>query len=253
MKNYNSKIFWHFTGGPDLKGLSDGEWENIKSPKDAKAHGLKDEGEAFKNLTKILSSKILKATAFEKIFGNRKTSPFCCVTDIPLSYLNLHQEYYGDVAIGFKSDKIYPDFNPVLYLNVKELYEVIYEVDEGVERWTEEEVKEYGLLDASNSPTKNEDGTYNVGYVKTRYVDTERPYDQFFLNLIKPTKFSDHPGESFYQEREWRKTGHFFFDYEDVAAVIVPQSHIDKVSDFLSSIDEAKGISLMSWEFLDKT
>jgi len=150
MKNYNSKIFWHFTGGPVLPK----DKNNPKSPKEALNHGLKDLEKAYQNLELIIDSKYLKASSEESIFGNRKTSPFCCVTDIPLSYLNLHQEYYGDVAIGFKSDKIYPDFNPVLYLNVKELYEVIYEVDEGVERWTEEEVKEYGLLDASNSPTK---------------------------------------------------------------------------------------------------
>jgi len=248
MKNYNSKIFWHFTGGPVLPNVE----TTPKSPKEALKHGLKDLKEAYNNLELIIKSKYLKASCNESIFGNRKTSPFCCVTDIPLVYLHQHQQYYGDVAIGFKSDMIYRDFNPVLYLNVKELYEVISEVDTGVEKWTEEEVEKYGLLNVANPPTKNEDGTYNVAFVKTRYVDTDRPYDQFLLNLIKPTKFSDDAGESFYQEREWRALDNFHFEYKDIAAIIVPESHIDKASDLLTGIGEAKEISLMSWEFLDK-
>lgn len=253
MRNYNSKIFWHFTGGPDLSGLTDEEWEKIKSPKDTVSHGLKEKGLAFQNLTNILSSKKLKATAFEKLFGNRKTAEFCCVTDIPLSFLNLHKEYYGSIAIGFKSDKIYSDFNPVLYLKKKDLYKVIVEKKQGVEKWTEEEVRKHGLLDVVNAPLKNEDGTYNVDFVYSSFIDTDRRYDQFLLDLMKPTSFSDKPGESFYQEREWRKIEDFYFDYIDVAAIIVPQSYIDTASDFLSGIDEAKEISLMSWEFLEKT
>lgn len=253
MKNYNSKIFWHFTGGPDLSNLTDEEWQGIKVPDDALKYGLREEEEAFNNLKGILESRELLATAYEKVFGNRKTAQFCCVTDIPLSYLDQHKEYYGTIAVGFKSEKIYREFNPVLYLKVKELYKVIVEEKNGIEKWTEEEVRKYGLLDVVNKPPKNEDGTYNVDFVSSSFVPTDRPYDQFILDLMKPTGFSDKPGESFYQEREWRKIGKFEFKYQDVAAIIVSQSYIDEISDFLSGIEEAKGISLMSWEFLEKT
>ena len=122
-----------------------------------------------------------------------------------------------------------------------------------MEKWTEEEVKEHGLLNVANPTSKNEDGTHNVAFVKKQFVDTERPYDQLLLNLIKPTKFSKDAGESFYQEREWRANRKFYFSYEDIAAIMVPQTYIDRASNLLTEIDEAKGISLMSWEFLEIT
>lgn len=57
MKNYNSKIFWHFTGGPDLSGLSDDEWEDIISPNDLiNLKDLRSEEDAWNALKGIIES-----------------------------------------------------------------------------------------------------------------------------------------------------------------------------------------------------
>jgi len=51
---------------------------------------------------------------------------------------------------------------------------------------------------------------------------------------MKFSFFSDEVDESFYQEKEWRKIGNFYFENDDIEAVIVPKNHIDQIVSFLN-------------------
>ncbi|MEC9487936.1 MAG: abortive infection system antitoxin AbiGi family protein [Halanaerobium sp.] len=113
MQQYNSTIYWHFTGSPDNI-----DWGKVSQPHDILAEGKpKDEEQAAGILERILKSRKILSSCSESIFGEMKTMEFCSVCDIPLKDLYFHAEYYGKVAIGFRPAKIHSHFNPVLYLD----------------------------------------------------------------------------------------------------------------------------------------
>ena len=66
MKNYYSKIFWHFTGGPDLSDLTDEEWKDLSSPNSViSLRELRPMEEAWDALKSIIESRELWATSFD--------------------------------------------------------------------------------------------------------------------------------------------------------------------------------------------
>ncbi|MCX6338640.1 MAG: abortive infection system antitoxin AbiGi family protein [Candidatus Aureabacteria bacterium] len=74
--------------------------------------------------------------------------------------------------------------------------------------------------------------------------------DRYFANHLKVTTFSPQVGESFYQEREWRHIGDFFFLRNSVEAVIVPRRLRKKAQEFMLSSNDYSHVSVLTWEFL---
>lgn len=248
MNNISSKIFWHFTGSP-----SDLVWNNIYKPSDIIKFGkLKSLDEAINILKMIIESKTLKAKASEYLFDDRETSKFCCVTDIPLKFLDQHKDYYGKVAIGFSSKKIYENFNPVLYLKRSEFLSNSLELVE-TDPW-KIRLEDLGIThdDAINNDfTPNPDGTYSIPFQKLT-IEIEEKLKKYLTNYIKFSYFSDEAGESFYQEKEWRKIGNFYFDHNDIEAVIVPKNNIDLITSYLTRM-QINQVSILSWDVIEKS
>jgi hypothetical protein len=229
-QSYFSNIYWHFTGSPVNL-----DWSKIKMPKDILANDkkIKDDKVAIEHLFEILDSKRLMATAVEKIEDIYETEKFCCVTDIPLKDLLLHNKYYGNVAIGFKPNIIHKLFNPVLYLNESFLYQK--------------------KINISHEYKENKDGKSTLKFFTEEIIQpNQEKLNKHFLNHVKFTVFSDKEDESFYQEREWRKIGDFNFEFSDIVALIFPKNEMKTVFEKLSkySLDE---ISILSWELIENS
>lgn len=247
MTNLNSRIFWHFTGSPG--GV---EWGQIKYPKEIiKNKKPKSPLDSFEIVKKIFNNKSLLAKCVEKVYGNRKTEKFCCVTDIPINHLNKHKEFYGEVAIGFNSNKIYKKFNPVLYIPKADIIKNAIEVIETIENVKIEELGLDPETAIRSEFTDNKDGTWAMPSTIIQYAKNS-PLEKYLLNHLKITSFSDEPDQSFYQEKEWRKIGNFDFEHDDVEAIIVPKSLINESISFLNSI-RLTNISIISWDIISKS
>ncbi|WCK52683.1 abortive infection system antitoxin AbiGi family protein [Aneurinibacillus sp. Ricciae_BoGa-3] len=110
-QRYYSKIYWHFTGSPNVN------WHLVKNPEDINKYGPpKADRASYEILLRILDTKKLLAKSTEKIGEGIITDKFCSTTDIPFKDLVTHAPYYGKVAIGYKAHAIQKCFMPVLYL-----------------------------------------------------------------------------------------------------------------------------------------
>lgn len=234
---YYSNIYWHFTGSP-----KDINWSLIYCPKDIKKYGSpKTDEECLIILDSIIKSKTLLAKSKETIDAHIITDPFCCVTDIPIQNLEEHTQYYGNIAIGFKHNQVHKQFNPVLYIpknllpvRSKKANEYIYPA--------------LGLVGGFSSIFGKGNGLIGMGSPIT--IDEEK-VGSYIINHFKITSFSDKSGETFYREREWRKTGDFQFEYDDIAAIIVPKGSFSSVKNIIGKIG-ITDISILTWELLEK-
>jgi hypothetical protein len=246
----NSKIFWHFVGSPEKI-----DWKRLKKPKDILLGGKpKSNDKSWEILTKILESKKLLATCNEKLYGYRETDKFCCVTDLSFKSLLYHRSHYGNVAIGFRSSKVYSNFKPVLYTPIESFLRHAVEVKELDEEFTLEQLQTFGM---------NEEDILRSGYIKTSsgtYKGTSTlidyaknsPLEKYLLNFVKGTEFAEEPGESFYEEKEWRKVGDFHFDFEDISAIVIP---VDLTGDAIALFGRLSinGASILTWEVIEKS
>jgi hypothetical protein len=232
MNYYYSNIYWHFTGSP--KNIA---WDRIFQPKDILSHGkTKTNTECLHILTSILDSATLLAKSKETIDKHIISESFCCVTDIPIQNLHEHKKYYGNVAIGFKHDKIHKQFNPVLYIPKEILPTKLLE--------GESYFPFLGLGGGIGS-------IFLSGKRRPKVAIDEEKLGSHLINHFKLTSFSNKPGETFYREREWRKIGDFNFALDDVAAIIVPTKLVPKVNAFLDA-SRKYDISILTWELLAK-
>ncbi|WP_226034860.1 abortive infection system antitoxin AbiGi family protein [Aquibacillus saliphilus] len=224
---YYSNIYWHFTGGPVSK---DGDiiWHNYRGLKEVRDHTkLRNPELAMDNLKNIIEKKVLKATTTEKVAEEVETEKFCCVCDIPLNDLTYHRGYYGDYAIGFNSKKVHENFHPVLYLDPYHA-----------------KINHQNIVIDPNSVVQsdNEDPLLwdLVGIKK------ENP----LLNFLKLTNFASDYDGTFYGEREWRCLEDFFFNQEEVEAIIVPKEEIKQINRHLNK-HGYNNVSIMSWELIE--
>ncbi len=221
-----SNIFWHFTGAPKFKVEA-----KINKPGDMiNSQYIKKEKtdkEALNILKKILVEKKLLATSIEEVIKDIESKSFCCVCDLPLHDLTTHSKYYGNVAIGFSSESIYKNFNPVFYINIEKL-EILSEI-----------------CNKDNNIFRNK---------SNRTSSTSKPKlsSVQFKNYIKITDFNEATNETFYREKEWRCLENYNFKYEDVSALIVPKKFISEIGDYLIK-QNYKNVSIISWEFIEKT
>ena len=123
-----SKILWHFTGGP--------KWNTTKNCQERKP---KPAAEAYGALLSILGSKEFRLGEYHEVVKVRlpklrynkqtrkkeertnrvvemRSSPVCCLSDIPIAHLSYHAARYGKIAIGFHREAaVRHGFNPVFY------------------------------------------------------------------------------------------------------------------------------------------
>lgn len=220
---YYSNIYWHFTGGPVSK---EGEvvWHHYRCLHEVKQNTvLKTPEEAMDNLKNILHTKTLKATCTELIYGETETEKFCCVCDIPLDDLTFHQEYYGDYAVGFNSNKIHKNFHPVLYFepHLAKILNIEASMKD-IQAESEEQLFEMIGIHKGNP----------------------------LINFLKLTHFDPDYEDSFYGEREWRCLKDFHFDYGDVEAIIVPKQQVNEIIHYIKKLGY-QNISVLSWDFIE--
>jgi hypothetical protein len=156
------------------------------------------------------------------------------------------------VAIGFSSKKIYENFNPVLYLKRSEFLNNSLEFVD-TDPW-KVRLEDLGMTHndgINNDFTPNPDGTYSIPFQKVT-LEIEEGLKKYLTNYLKFSFFSDEIGESFYQEKEWRKIGNFYFEYDDIEAVIVPKNHIDQIASSLTE-GEINQVSILSWDLIEKS
>ncbi|MBB6451954.1 DNA-directed RNA polymerase subunit N (RpoN/RPB10) [Salirhabdus euzebyi] len=216
---FYSNVYWHFTGGPVSK---DGSivWHHYRCLREVKKNSvLRDPKEAMENLKNIINTRVLKATTTEKILDKVETEKFCCVCDIPLKDLTFHRQYYGDYAVGFNSIKIHKNFHPVLYF----------------EPLPTKIIKSNKLLHSKETEVLDMLG-----------INNHNP----LINFLKITHFDVDYDDTFYGEREWRCLNHFYFDKEDVEAVIVPKNEVNIINNYLNHMGY-NNISVLSWDLIE--
>lgn len=215
-----------------------------------RGYKVKSSEESFQVALDILRSKEFWATAKENL-GWDNSHAFCCVTDIPLKDLPNHAAYYGTTAIGFSANAIHrpcptPDdcyeWHPVLYLSKQA---VIQPYDEAF--------LASRLSDLSQQVPDP--------WIRDGLIQGERATRMLFsllIDSVKFTEFSSVPGESFYQEREWRHIGNWKFDAEDVEIFVVPegqdahgQSYVRQAKQFLAA-QGMDHVSVIAWDTLER-
>lgn len=270
-----SKILWHFTGGPVWNEKSNKQ--GIK-PKPAK--------KSYEALRAIISSKILKTGKYHEVVktiipekrefnikkgsfdikknvrATIKSSPVCCVAEIPIQHLNYHSERYGKMAIGFHRDSVIKaGFNPVMYTleesflskKIHDAYSLINNFDSS---WADAEIDEIEtemenlldecMIDEAIDVTGAKDA---ISEMESELNETELYYKEI-LAYIKTFKKSEF--DSIYCEREWRSTEDYKFDLTDIAMIVLPKK-VGKnnfYSPFTSKTTLPRTIPILSWEDL---
>lgn len=241
---HTSNIYWHFTGSPENV-----DWHSSSSPNKI-SKDPKLDSRAFDILKKIIETKKLIASATEQIFKGIETDKFCCVTDIPLKDLISHTKTYGKVAIGFSAKRIHTSlFNPVLYIPRKFL--PIHQSDLSKKTYLIPAIPELEILCLNLGFEKASNDTWRIPALVKPVSRDKSLYPKHFINHLKITEFSDIIGESFYQEREWRKIGDFYFDYSDVESIIIPNEFLTELYDFFT--ERSLSIPIMTWNIIEKT
>jgi len=243
-QRYYSNIYWHFTGSPE--GV---DWSVARCPKDITAQNpVLDDEKACNIFQLILETSTLKATCSEKISETLVTDKFCCVTDIPLKDLPSHAPYYGKVAIGFKAESIHKHFVPVLYIPQQNLPAVSKFVpNRQLQEMAGEFLQYSGGFQEQQAMKLLSQAAHNPEEIK---VIDEAQVGGFYSNFVKITDFSSDPANTYYREREWRGIGDFNFSYEDIEAVVAPESVLSSIKEKLSKLGITH-INVISWEFIE--
>lgn len=278
-----SKILWHFTGGP--------LWSESLSKQESEPKPM---NLSFDVLIKILKSKQLRVSNYselvrvivpemlcwnseqqkvdkkhnvEKII---KSSPVCCLADIPIQHLNFHSKRYGKFAIGFhRQSAIKHNFNPVLYSLVDspivssifsglstinsstETFHIKKDINE-IDRILGGIQKKIDELDHYSSSIYKEDFDFKLAIeeeIKTleSHIDDAKKSISDFVAFVKT--FTEDEFNSIYCEREWRSITPYNFTFEDIAMIVLPKEG----GYFENLIDQdilPKYISIIAWEDL---
>ncbi len=192
LQRFSSKVLWHFTGRN--KGLP----------------------EALKNLEAIIDSGEIKATHQCQVsMPSGKLRPgglAACMCDIPFRDLRIHVLRYREVGIAcWKPHAVEHGFNPVFYVHrthplLEHAEKLLTRSDALAEPYKElvECLDEYNTL---------------VGtFVKVSDLQSSPTWDD-------PS--ADETGRNnFYYEREWRSPYTWKLQQGDVAALMIPESHV---------------------------
>ena len=269
-----SKILWHFTGGPVWNENTNKQGESLKPPR-----------ESYKALNCILKSEelrlgqyhgIVKVIIPKKRVFNRKTkksevkenvpvviksSPVCCIADIPIQHLNYHAERYGKMAIGFhRQSVVEAGFNPVMYtLEHSSLSKTVYDgfssIDDLDPWWAKSALKDLELEIEGVHADNEIDGDIDASEVSSAIDDMETTGEEIreyyhdilaFIETFEPKEF-----DSIYCEREWRSTSSFKFNTENIAMIVLPKKgKKNYLKDFLLTTTLPRSVPVLSWEDL---
>ena len=274
-----SKILWHFTGGP--------KWDTDNHRQMDKPKSMK---ESYDILIKILKTSILKTSEYSEIVRviipeiyvfNRelkkrekktnverliKSSPVCCLADIPIQHLDFHSYRYGNFAIGFHRESIIKGgFNPVLYsLQNSSVTNAIYAGFSQLES-TDIDSLNMAANDISNSIDETQDvlDENEIDHTIDHWDqanDLERGVSEMETSIEKTKQsindivafvksFEANEFNTIYCEREWRAIKPFHFSNNDIAMVVMPKSN-GFFEDLISRELLPKSVPIVPWEDL---
>ncbi|MBI5656729.1 MAG: hypothetical protein HZC44_07895 [Geobacter sp.] len=270
-----SKILWHFTGGPIWDNNLNKQGKELKSTQAAfKALcGIIDSKElrtgSYHELVKVVVSKIRQYNTVTKTFETKenqpviiKSSPVCCVADIPIQHLSYHSRRYGKMAIGFyRSSGVKAGFNPVMYtLEHSSLSNSLhdgYRAIESTDPWSAKSALEDLESNASEILEENKvDDAIDISSVESELDCIEVGYERVkknyenFLAYVKT--FDQSEFDSIYCEREWRCTCTFIFDVKDIAMVVLPKDQDGRnyYEEFIKIASLPRNVPILCWEDL---
>ena len=250
-----SKILWHFTGGP--------RWSAKKNSQERRP---KPDTEAYAALLSIVDSRQLRLGAYREVVKVQvpessrkerknqeapanepmkivelKSSPVCCVADIPIAHLSYHAGRYGKIAIGFHREAaVRGGFNPVFYSLqsssvLRSLYQGFAELREfGAEgAWSiarrvasdleDLECAHGHAVDMSTGEAYGvQSDIEDIGDIVAKALKELRR----FLAYVKT--FNGDEFSTIYPEREWRSVNPFTFKLSDVAMIVLPKEGGDE-------------------------
>ena len=243
-----SKILWHFTGGP--------RWDEAKQRQGVRR---KKPSDAYKALRLILKTKNLRLGQYHefvkakynvrvtdpktKAVGREprealiKSTPVCCLADIPIAHLSYHARRYGKFAIGFhRSAVVKHKFSPVFYvLNEAQPLQSLRRCFSGLEAISDEaqylDVDRYAediMCEQGHSADDSSHGLRDIGDAfESIGEDAKKAQSELRDSLAFVKTFSQNEFSTVYCEREWRSTKEFTFELDDVAMIVLPKQGPD--------------------------
>lgn len=222
LQRFSTKVLWHFTGYN------------------------KTEEEAFSILKKIIVENTLNVSKepFKiKMPSGKERNAFCssCMCDIPFKDLRIHTSRYGHYGIAFKKINSIKNghFNPVFY--IQHDHHLFKQAEKILDAFDNEETNivlnnhalhEYLMIIGTYTKRSNLIREISIG---DPVVDTEQ-------------------NNNFYYEREWRSAYTWKFNARDLAAIMLPQKHLEEMKDFLntnSSLKSFNSLPLISFEMVE--
>lgn len=270
-----SKILWHFTGGPLWDASTNKQLKELKPARsgyDALNAILASEElrvGSYHEIVKVIVPKKRKYNISTKKFETLlnqpvevKSSPVCCVADIPLQHISYHANRYGKIAIGFHRKAIVrAGFNPVMYtLEHTALLNSLYSGYTAIDGTDPYDAKtelenfcdEIRTLLEENNVDESVD-PFDVEMALDYISDANKTIDEGYKKLLAHIKtFDEREFDSIYCEREWRSTIPFKFRTEDIAIIILPrnQDEFNYYDDFLGKTNLPRKITIAAWEDL---
>jgi len=280
-----SRILWHFTGGPKWNTSKDCQEKRPKLAEDAyhallsiirsKQLSLGGYREVVKvHLPKLrrYNKKAGKMEHLRNITITMKSSPVCCLSDIPIAHLSYHAERYGKFAIGFHREAaIRHGFNPVFYTLyntdlVRSVRNVLVQLrkiqPDRVEAVADDirlAISDLEDLECDHDRSVEHDLDRSADDLEEEAQDIEDGVDaaqtsfREFFAFIKT--FDKAEFSSVYCEREWRSTRQFPFEMNDLAMIVLPRrgkgkSYFDDFVKRRRTLTLPRSIPVVPWEDL---
>ncbi len=204
LQRFTSEVLWHFVG----RGKTDDErYQTLLS---ILRTGLKIGRESS---TVVYYAPKTDGKNLDKV--ELDAYPVSCLADIPLKDLPIHEQRYGQYAIGFhKTSAVNFGFMPVLYAHqfsqgFRRFMTLLEEIGVFLEKTDAEVSKKYDEL------------RYLLGSItKTGWLSIAPHLDE---------KVDKEQLQNYYYEREWRSLHDWGFQPVDVAAIIVPDNRLESL------------------------
>lgn len=222
LQRFATKVLWHFTG-------------YNKTP-----------DKAFEILKAIIGNQTLKVSLdYQRIkmpSGQERIGwPAACMCDIPFKDLRIHTCRYGQYGIAFKKNNaiIRGHFNPVFY--IQHDFHLFKHSEALLNKFDNEHTN-----NAINNKELHEFlmliGTYAKRSDLTRAIS------------VTDVNIDTEQNNNFYYEREWRSAYEWKFQKDDVAAILVPNFHLEAMKQFINSdihLNSFNGVPLISHELVE--
>jgi hypothetical protein len=197
-----------------------------------------------------------------------KSSPVCCLADIPIMHLDYHAGRYGKIAIGFhRESAIRHDFNPVHYLlNSSAILHSLCNALAEIGATNDRRLNEYtdSILTTNLAICDPLTSVVTPAYVDAKMVDIAtfamnrlNNGALFMRHVLAFTKsFNSSQFSTIYCEREWRSIDPFNFEYADISMIVAPRRGEDGVEYYERFVEQAeslglpKTVSIVAWEDL---